>query len=99
MRYTLVLALVAVISSAISSIAHTQTSDPPPSPKRPGYLAGFDARFSAADTDGDGALSLQEAQSAGLSRIVEHFDRLDTNKDGKITRDEIRALIRNRISS
>lgn len=99
MRYTLFLALVAAISSTISGIAHTQTSDPPAAPKRPRYLAGFDARFTSADADGDGALSLKEAQAAGLSRIVDNFDRLDANKDGKVTRGEIRALILGRISS
>lgn len=50
----------------------------------------FDAGFQAADKDGDGALTKQEAE-AGMPPLARNFDRLDTNKDGKLTRDEIRA--------
>ncbi|MGB6056563.1 MAG: EF-hand domain-containing protein, partial [Burkholderiaceae bacterium] len=53
--------------------------------------AKFDARFKAADTDGDGALSKAEAQAAGMQKIVAHFDQLDANHDGKLTREELRA--------
>lgn len=44
-------------------------------------------RLGQADTDGDGAISREEAKS--LPMLNRNFDRLDTNKDGKITRDEM----------
>jgi hypothetical protein len=43
--------------------------------------------FAALDADGDGRLSLREAQSAALRR----FDRVDSNHDGTVTPDERRA--------
>lgn len=52
--------------------------------------AKFDADFKAADKNGDGALTKQEAQ-AGMPRLARHFDQLDTNHDGKLTQAEIQA--------
>jgi Ca2+-binding EF-hand superfamily protein len=31
-------------------------------------------------------------QASGNSRLLEHFEAIDTNKDGKITPEEIRAM-------
>ncbi|WP_158592328.1 EF-hand domain-containing protein [Noviherbaspirillum sedimenti] len=50
-----------------------------------------DARFKAADKDGDGALSLQEAEAAARERAAQMFERLDANKDGKLTQQEMHA--------
>lgn len=44
----------------------------------------------AADKNGDGMISREEAQ-ASLPRIAEHFDEIDANKDGQLTFEEIRA--------
>lgn len=44
-------------------------------------------RLGQADTDGDGAISREEAKS--LPMLDRNFDRLDANKDGKISRDEM----------
>lgn len=63
------------------------------------YLAKFDERFKAADKDGDGALSRTEAENAQMERVVTHFGKLDLNGDGKLTREEVRALLRSRLSS
>src|SRR4051812_45119381 len=49
--------------------------------------AKFEERFKAADTNGDGVIGKDEASKMpGLSK---HFDRLDANKDGKLTREEL----------
>lgn len=48
-------------------------------------------RFRKADRDGDGALSLAEAQDAKMKPIVVHFVDIDANHDGKVTPDEIRG--------
>jgi len=42
-----------------------------------------------ADTDGDGRVSRAEASAAADSRTSEWFDKLDLNKDGYVTQDEV----------
>jgi Ca2+-binding EF-hand superfamily protein len=56
-----------------------------------GHAGKMGERIKAADKDGDGALSKVEA--ADLPRLEKHFDRLDANKDGKLTRDEMHAAM------
>ena len=46
--------------------------------------------FAIADTNGDGALSFDEV-TALHKRI---FDRIDANRDGKVTPEEIQAFFR-----
>lgn len=59
-------------------------------------MGGFGAHlFEMADTNHDGRVSLQEAESLAL----QHFDRADVNHDGKITPDEhqrMHAMMRER---
>ncbi|WP_426395620.1 EF-hand domain-containing protein [Ralstonia sp. R-29] len=55
----------------------------------------FDAKFKAADKDGDGALTKEEAQ-AGMPHLAKKFDQIDANHDGKVTEDEIRAYMKAR---
>src|SRR5205809_455230 len=43
-----------------------------------------------ADKDGDGRVSRAEATAAGAERSGEWFDKLDLNKDGYITADEMK---------
>jgi EF hand len=46
--------------------------------------------FAVADVDGDGALSFEEVTTIH-KRI---FDKVDANKDGKVTPDEVHAFMR-----
>ena len=46
-------------------------------------------RFKAADKDGDGKIS--RAEAVALPRIAKQFDEIDTNKDGFITTEELKA--------
>jgi hypothetical protein len=67
---------------------------------RPGMMGGMPmmaARgnmmkimFAVADTDGDGALSFEEIMAVH-KRI---FDKVDANKDGKATLEEVQAFMR-----
>ena len=50
----------------------------------------FRDRWTAADKDGDGALDLAEAQTS-MPRLAENFSIFDTNNDGKVTQQEMRA--------
>jgi Ca2+-binding EF-hand superfamily protein len=99
MKFTLILSLVAALLA--SATAYTQTMRANAGTEsRPRYqLSKFDQQFMAADKDGDGALSRQEAEKAGMRRVVENFDRIDVNHDGKVTRAELRALIVGHLSS
>jgi Ca2+-binding EF-hand superfamily protein len=58
------------------------SDDPAASAKSP--------RQMRADTDGDGRVSRAEATAAGSQRSGEWFDKLDLDKDGYVTQDEMR---------
>ena len=49
------------------------------------------AKFNAADKDGDGALTMEEAKAGDMTAIVKHFKKVDTNKDGKVSMGELKA--------
>jgi Ca2+-binding EF-hand superfamily protein len=46
-------------------------------------------RLRAADTNGDGMISREEAQA--LPRLAKHFDEIDADHNGQITPEEMRA--------
>ena len=48
-------------------------------------------RWKAADTDGDAAISRDEAKVA-MPRLAAEFDKVDADGDGKVTREEMRAV-------
>ncbi len=48
-------------------------------------------QLKAADKDGDGALSRVEVDGAGMQMLSRNFDKIDRNKDGKLTNDELRS--------
>lgn len=50
-------------------------------------MGGGGGMLRMADLDRDGRVSLQEA----TAKALEHFDRVDTNRDGRITPDERRS--------
>jgi hypothetical protein len=52
--------------------------------------ARFDQHFKKADADGNGAISRAEAEKA-MPRLARNFDRIDSNKDGQVTREEMSA--------
>jgi len=45
-------------------------------------------RFASQDANGDGSLSESEVEG---SRLARHFSRIDTNDDGQLTQEELRA--------
>lgn len=98
MLQTILISIIAALLGGSLAIAQS-SSEIPAQPKKPKFLAKFDEQFKAADKDGDNALTKSEAENGGMKRIANHFDRLDANKDNKVTREEIRALIRGKISS
>lgn len=55
-------------------------------------------RFAAADVNHDGFLSRDEAQT-GMPRLADHFDEIDTDRDGQLSTAEILAYIKQRRGS
>ena len=52
--------------------------------------AMVEQRFKAADKDGDGKLTKDEAEK-GMPRVAAHFDEIDRDHKGYVTLDEIKA--------
>jgi len=48
-------------------------------------------RWKAADKDGNGSLSRDEAK-ASMPHLADNFDQIDGNKDGQVSADEMRAF-------
>ena len=87
------IALVSAIA-LVPAWALAQTTAPgastPPATKGERGKGERGARMKAADKDGDGAISKAEANAAGMTRLSKNFDKLDANKDGKVTRKEMK---------
>lgn len=49
-------------------------------------------RFTEANTSHDGKLTLEQAQTAKMRRVVDNFDAIDTKKHGYVTMAEIKAF-------
>lgn len=60
---------------------------------RAAHQAQREAHWKRLDTDGDGRVSLAEAQ-ANAPRLAAHFDQVDANHDGFVTREEMQAAFR-----
>jgi CubicO group peptidase (beta-lactamase class C family) len=55
----------------------------------------IEERFQAADRDHDGKLTLSEAK-AGMPRVAKGFDKIDKDKKGYVTVDQIKAFAASR---
>jgi Ca2+-binding EF-hand superfamily protein len=51
----------------------------------------IEEKFKAADKDHDGKLTLAEAK-AGMPRVAKGFDKIDKDKKGYLTVDQIKAF-------
>jgi hypothetical protein len=60
---------------------------PPPPGKQ--HMSGK-ARFAAANTTGDGRLTLQQAQAAGWQPVAKHFQAIDRDHKGYVTMQDIK---------
>lgn len=54
-------------------------------------LAKLEAQFRAADLDGNGYLSPEEAKRFGF--VARHFDAIDTGRRGAVSFDDLRAYL------
>lgn len=81
-------AALATLAVCLTSVAFAQQSAP--GAERPMHAQRME-NFKAADSDKDGQISKAEADKS-MPRLAAHFDKLDTNKDGKLSADELRAM-------
>ena len=78
-----------LIAVALVSAASLVLAAPPEGQRAAAADHGME-RLRAADTNGDGMISKQEA--AALPRIAKDFDAIDANHDGQLTAEEIHAF-------
>lgn len=71
-----------------SSMAMAQDKDGDREAKRAQWQAKAEARFVEADKDRNGYIDRVEAQFLG-ERMVTHFDRIDADSDGRLSREEL----------
>ena len=81
----------ALVLCLVATAAPVYAADPPP----PANEAEIAARFKAADKNGDGKLTYEEAK-AGMPRIAAVFDQIDTDKKGYLTLPEILKVVESR---
>jgi Ca2+-binding EF-hand superfamily protein len=83
MKYVLSLTAAALASAAINAVAAPEGAG--------GHRHGaMLERIKAADTNGDGLISKEEAKA--LPMIAKHFDEIDTDGNGQLSPDELRAF-------
>jgi Ca2+-binding EF-hand superfamily protein len=82
-KRTLIAALFLVPALGFAAGNTTTTTATAPKGERGSY-------FTKADADGNGTLSRAEVEKS-MPRLAEKFDQIDTNKDGQLSRDEMKA--------
>jgi Ca2+-binding EF-hand superfamily protein len=74
----------AVFGASLAPTAFAENDTIPPSQ--------LEQRFKAADKDHDGKLTRAEAD-AGMPRVAKNFDRLDQEKKGYLTLDQLKSAM------
>lgn len=95
----ILLAAMAIPAPALAQAAGSPNTPAPGGPlSRDAFLARQTARIMVADTDGDGRISRAEMTAAaqGKRDPAPMFDRMDTNKDGFLDKDEIQRALSTR---
>lgn len=94
--------VLAVLLALSAFPVHAQPASPPagtatsPTPARrpPHHRQSMQQRFDAANTTHDGKLTLDQAKTGRLARVVNNFAAIDAGKKGFVTMDDIHAYNR-----
>ncbi|MBS0444906.1 MAG: EF-hand domain-containing protein [Proteobacteria bacterium] len=87
MKRTIVAAVAVALLSAGAAMAQDQGGGKAARGEK------FSERFDAADANGDGKLTLEEAQ-AKMPMVAKHFDEIDVDKKGYVTKAEVAKAMR-----
>jgi hypothetical protein len=93
--------LITILALCIASTGALAQTAPQPmdgSPKMERALGQLQTRFAAANTTHDGKLTREQAQ-AGMPRVAQHFDQIDTQKQGYVTLAQIEDFMQQRAGS
>jgi hypothetical protein len=93
--------LIAILALCIASTAAMAQTAPQPmagSQRMERMEQQLQARFAAANTTHDGKLTLAQAQ-AGMPRIAQYFEQIDTQKQGYVTLAQIEQFVAQRAGS
>jgi Ca2+-binding EF-hand superfamily protein len=74
-----------VLGASASTVSLAQSASP----------QKIEAKFRAADVNHDGKLTLEEAK-AGMPRVAKAFDKIDVEKKGYITLEQLEAFAAHR---
>lgn len=87
--------LTVCVACALPAFADAQTATQPmgASPHVERAMQMLQSRFQAANTTHDGKLTRDQA-AAGMPRVAQHFDEIDTQKNGYVTLPQIQAFMR-----
>jgi hypothetical protein len=93
-----VLAACGAIACSTGAFAQTATQPMGASPQVEHAMQQLKTRFTTANTTHDGKLTREQA-AAGMPRVAQHFDEIDTQKKGYVTLPEIAQFMRQRGAS
>ena len=82
------------VDAQVPPALRNRPAEPPPAAGaalRVQALAKLEAQFRAADLDGNGSLSPEEAKGFGF--VARHFDAIDAGRRGAVTFDDLRAYL------
>ncbi|MEM6584122.1 MAG: EF-hand domain-containing protein [Pseudomonadota bacterium] len=85
MRKTLFCAALSIAALAIAPAAYAQSYEE--------QLAQLTERFKSADKNGDGKLTQKEAEDGGMTRLARYFSYVDTDGDGFVSFDQLKARL------
>ncbi|OUL88757.1 hypothetical protein [Paraburkholderia hospita] len=87
--------LIAILALCIASTGVMAQTAPQPmagSPRMERMMQQLQERFAAANTTQDGKLTLAQAQT-GMPRVAQHFNEIDTQKQGYVTLAQIEQFM------